>query len=89
MADRKRPGWGSPLDQEAVERPFGPMPSSLRHHRFERDGVPMAHRPLGQAPLSECVTDGLDSEPGDLVLDRKGRWCIVWNDAIGDPSARS
>lgn len=79
MADRR---WGAPIDQLDVERPFSAMPADLWPKSRER-AVPMKHRPLGQASLSECVADGLlDVSPGDLVLDLKGRWCLVWNDAI-------
>ena len=79
MTEKSDPDWGASLDQEDVVRPFKAMPGGSYSHS---GGVPMKHRPLGQAAWSDCIKDGLDVSPGDLVIDSKGRWCLVWNDAI-------
>ena len=57
--------------------------------RWAKTGVPEIHRPLGTAAWSEVTADGVDASPGDLVLDSAGRWCLVWNDALGALAERS
>lgn len=91
MTEVRDPRWGAPSDQSDVARPFRAWPSDLakRWGRGSNRAVPMKHRPLGQAAFSACVADGLrDVEPGDLVLDSRGRWCLVWNDALDVLSRR-
>jgi len=59
-------------DQDDVARPFRPGPAWPRG-----DAVPAEHRPLGHALLPHVIADSVAAEVGDLVLDARGRWCIV------------
>lgn len=91
---RQVDGFGAPLDQLDVERPFLPLPLDVAllwgpKGSKRRQAVPMEHQPLGSAALSACVEDGLDVGVGELVLDSNGRWCMVWNDAITTKGRRS
>lgn len=66
-----------PIDPRAGEPPFRKVALPPRKAtEYAAIGFPEERKPLGKAPLDYCPW----AEPGDLVADKNGRWCIVEDD---------
>lgn len=63
---------GANPDQRYVLRPF------VGKAEWPRDAaVPTEHRPLGVALVADVAQDGVCAVVGDVVIDQRGRWCLV------------